>query len=818
MEGKNALMDLNAVSQILKGLLIRDGKVSLPEAGTFVMNDVPAEFIGGGKSIAPPSKEILFNNFEIADDGILENEYAKAKEITLEKSRQEISEYVSFLKREITDNSRFVIKGFGVLSLSKDYNFVFVPDSALVISPDSFGLDTVKIDSGKNEDESIGEAVNGNEQNSIVEDKSGANNETADNEAADDETAVVEEVVSKDNAAIAEAVSRDGAVAIAVNKNDLAMPDVSVKSSVADVYKISPALMPPEVGKRSETMKGTIIVDSDNDEKVKKTGTDADNGKQKRSTRIADVLFFTKSDKKAGVEKKGVSFIPSAGVLGGHSYVFGQPIHSQATEVVVINEKGKYEIKLKGSAGTAKGIKGKTNLSGGNYGDAENNGPIQSAVGAIDVSQRAENVNDVEIGVITGAAQTNNIEEDNGLSQEEIEKRELREKEAIEASELAAEKLIKHAHQQKIDDQHRIEEALAEAERIESEKKAAKLEYEKSMEAAKGRPVIDTEGQDEAAKESIADIFTKAAEKESKMPVAQIVGEKESGKDWSAAENPVTAAADFSGEISPVQESEGPESIGFNGVEQPDTEQVEKEQVEKKQQSVTDGIVSEAASGAEVKGSEKAGEEYGHVAAKEETKNVTKKISKRAAEKAARRNERKKKEEKLEQEKKDKIELKKQKEEAKFKKEREEREKKTNLKKQKQENQEAKRLAAKQKAAQEKRDKIERKKQAVLDKRNKIEQEKRIAHAKKEEAAQKLIAENRSSDSKKMEPSQKHTVKTAKVAQTSQTHKVFVAVAYIIAILVIIALLIYVFREPLRPLLEKLMYSQDELNIINYKI
>ena len=108
------------------------------------------------------------------------------------------------------------------------------------------------------------------------------------------------------------------------------------------------------------------------------------------------------------------------------------------------------------------------------------------------------------------------------------------------------------------------EEARAEAERIESEKKKAEeiaarrrqgkfIEEDKTERGLDGQPrtkvVKDIEGQDESAKESIAEIFTTVAEKEANAAGAKVVGEKEAAKDW----NTVKTAA--------VQEDEPADKI-----------------------------------------------------------------------------------------------------------------------------------------------------------------------------------------------------------------------------------------------------------------
>jgi nucleoid DNA-binding protein len=52
----------------------------------------------------------------------------------------------------------------------------------------------------------------------------------------------------------------------------------------------------------------------------------------------------------------------------------------------------------------------------------------------------------------------------------------------------------------------------------------------------------------------------------------------------------------------------------------------------------------------------------------------------------------------------------------------------------------------------------------------------------------------------------------------SRSSKVLLFLLTILAILVILVLLILIFKEELRPILEKILYSKEELEILNYKL
>ena len=51
----------------------------------------------------------------------------------------------------------------------------------------------------------------------------------------------------------------------------------------------------------------------------------------------------------------------------------------------------------------------------------------------------------------------------------------------------------------------------------------------------------------------------------------------------------------------------------------------------------------------------------------------------------------------------------------------------------------------------------------------------------------------------------------------SRNSRVLLILLTVLSILVILVLLVLIFKEELRPILEKILYSKEELEIINYK-
>ena len=106
----------------------------------------------------------------------------------------------------------------------------------------------------------------------------------------------------------------------------------------------------------------------------------------------------------------------------------------------------------------------------------------------------------------------------------------------------------------------------------------------------------------------------------------------------------------------------------------------------------------------------------------------------------------------------------------------------------------------------------------------KAAEEKRIAEEKRlaqEKAAQeRKVAEEKAAEEKLKAEAEKQAGEksTAGEKKTSRSYRWLYILLTVLAILLILVLLVLVFKEELRPVLEKILYSKQELEIINYKL
>jgi cobalamin biosynthesis Mg chelatase CobN len=137
---------------------------------------------------------------------------------------------------------------------------------------------------------------------------------------------------------------------------------------------------------------------------------------------------------------------------------------------------------------------------------------------------------------------------------------------------------------------------------------------------------------------------------------------------------------------------------------------------------------------------------------------------------------------------------------------------------------EERRLAEERKVAEEKRLAEEKAAQERKIAEEKAAEEKRIAEEKRlaqEKAAEeRKVAEEKAAEEKLKAEAEKQAGEksTAGEKKTSRSYRWLYILLTVLAILLILVLLVFVFKEELRPVLEKILYSKQELEIINYKL
>ena len=138
-------MDIDFLSGILKELVLKNNRVSLPGLGSFIAEMAPSVFSDRAMVIHPPFRRILFRPSEIWNDGLLEEAYAQKKGISPENAAEEISAFVKELRGVLNSDKSYRIPEFGTMRATEQNDYFFVADKKLFNYLETFGLEPVNI-------------------------------------------------------------------------------------------------------------------------------------------------------------------------------------------------------------------------------------------------------------------------------------------------------------------------------------------------------------------------------------------------------------------------------------------------------------------------------------------------------------------------------------------------------------------------------------------------------------------------------------------------------------------------------------------------
>lgn len=135
-------MDFNLICSRIQALLIRNERVLLPGVGEFVVESQSAAFLQDGKTIAPPSKKLVF----LPSDICMEED-----ELFVELSGK--------IREVLSKNENFEIPGFGVFSRKGDEEVVFTLNEEFDFAPDNFSLEAISLEEVQREEPVVEEIV-----------------------------------------------------------------------------------------------------------------------------------------------------------------------------------------------------------------------------------------------------------------------------------------------------------------------------------------------------------------------------------------------------------------------------------------------------------------------------------------------------------------------------------------------------------------------------------------------------------------------------------------------------------------------------------
>lgn len=130
------------IEQYISQLLYRHQCVTVPGFGAFLTEIQSARLQENTNSFYPPMKLISFNPHLKNNDGLLANHISQFEKISYDSAVNSIETEVNLWKKNLQDNSSFLIKNVGSLALNPEKNIVFTPSENLNYLTSSFGLNT----------------------------------------------------------------------------------------------------------------------------------------------------------------------------------------------------------------------------------------------------------------------------------------------------------------------------------------------------------------------------------------------------------------------------------------------------------------------------------------------------------------------------------------------------------------------------------------------------------------------------------------------------------------------------------------------------
>ena len=138
-------MNSEFLSGLFRDIILREGELILPFMGSILLEDVPASFSEDGMVVTPPSKKLVFNNYNLSSNDILLNEYAKRREISRFAAKQALYKDLEELRTQAEKEGVLTLEGFGTFRFTNREGYTVDPAPGFVISTDTFGLTAIDL-------------------------------------------------------------------------------------------------------------------------------------------------------------------------------------------------------------------------------------------------------------------------------------------------------------------------------------------------------------------------------------------------------------------------------------------------------------------------------------------------------------------------------------------------------------------------------------------------------------------------------------------------------------------------------------------------
>ncbi len=142
---RTATMNLLEFSDLLKQLLCENEVVNLPGMGRLVIENIPSRLVNEGKTITPPSVQIIFESVYDESDKALFDACGKSGLCAKSDVVNEVAELLRQLKKTLIDTGRVELTGLGVIRFGGSGNFIFETNESFDAAAYSYGLEPLSL-------------------------------------------------------------------------------------------------------------------------------------------------------------------------------------------------------------------------------------------------------------------------------------------------------------------------------------------------------------------------------------------------------------------------------------------------------------------------------------------------------------------------------------------------------------------------------------------------------------------------------------------------------------------------------------------------
>lgn len=133
-------MQTHFIEQLFIQLLHSKECVVLPELGSFIVRESPANYNHQTSTLKAASKTLFFNQFLKDNDGLLFSEIQKQEGVSFENAADIYNEWYKNFKQYISKHHEFYVKDLGYFKTNENNQFWFESSPSLNLNINTYGL------------------------------------------------------------------------------------------------------------------------------------------------------------------------------------------------------------------------------------------------------------------------------------------------------------------------------------------------------------------------------------------------------------------------------------------------------------------------------------------------------------------------------------------------------------------------------------------------------------------------------------------------------------------------------------------------------